>query len=171
MPPSIDPVTNIFNTGAGLFKRIGICFVAGWAGNLVGALSAAFTEWSDFTGVFTNLGGMISEMGIAEHVSLALWPLMMFYFLIEAPLYFLILVIVLAVCLIKIVFGDGDYLFWAVLMATSIAPGLVITDGSPWSLIPLGFFMIGLIAALWYGLQLDYPDLAERMGHWFNRNA
>ncbi|MDF1753847.1 MAG: hypothetical protein P1U89_13785 [Verrucomicrobiales bacterium] len=165
MPPSIDPVTNMFATGSSLISRVLISFAAGWLGNFLSRVCVSFTDWSDFRNPIEVLVEAFANVP-AEILTIVLWPLVILHYLIAAPFYALILVGVVVLCLYKIILADDPVLFWAVLMVTALTPGMVLASGSLCSIVPLVFFMIGLGAALWYSVNLDHPEWIDQVREW-----
>ena len=58
---------------------------------------------------------------------------------------------------------DEPPLFWSALIAIAVAPIVLFTEGSLWSLIPFVLLYIGLGALLWYAIQCDYPHWIEKI--------
>ncbi len=169
MPPSIDPVTNIFGTAGELVKRIAATFLASWVAHLTGAFCTLFTTWEDLLGPIGILVDFVGNMEWAGSLLAALWPFSLLGYLLSAPLYALFLVAILGWCLIKIFFSDEPILLWSLIMTSALAPGPVLVFGEASSWVPLVFFQIGLGAGIWYALELDYPHVTERVKQWFDR--
>ncbi len=166
MPPSIDPITNLFSTGSSLIGRVIICFVAGWFGNFLSQLCAIFSDWSDFTNPGPALGNAFTFDG-TEILNFILWPLILIHYLGAAPFYGVILASVIVVCLYKIIRSDDPVLFWAVLLVTALTPGMAITHGTIYSVVPLFFVLFGLGAGLWYAVNLEHPEWVD----WFREKT
>ena len=159
MPPSIDPVTNIFGTGSSLFGRIVISFVAGWVGNYFSAVIGYFTEWSDLTEPLDALIPFYS--GPEVLLTIVLWPWVIVIYMLEVPLYALFLLITVPICVFKIILSEDPVLFWAVLLAFVLTPASFIIHWTYPGMVPLGLFMTGLGAALWYAANLEHPECID----------
>lgn len=170
MPPSIDPVDNFFGTGASLIKRVLIAFLAGWLGNLFSRLCASIQDWRDLLDLGSVFSALFGDSGYLEILAFVLWPLIGLHYLAEAPLYALVLIPLLILCIFKIVITDDPILFWSVLIVALLTPGLVFTIGSLWSYIALGFFSIGLGGALWWSLLYDHPEWVDQVRSWLERD-
>lgn len=167
MPPSIDPITNLFATGSSIIGRVIISFAAGWLGNFLSKLCASFNDWGDFTNPMGVMSDVVDIFTPMELLNIVLWPLIVLHYLLSAPIYGLLLMIVIMVCLYKILRADDPVLFWAVLLVASLTPGLPITHGNLCSLVPFSVIGAGLGAALWYAVNLDHPEWVD----WFREKT
>jgi hypothetical protein len=170
MASSIDPVDNMFGTGVSLLQRILIGFAAGWAGNFLSRFSASMTSWKSVKQPIEILTDMVSDFGAFEAVAVVLWPVITIYYLAHAPVYALLLIPILLLTLIRIVFTDDPVLFWSLLLIFALAPGMVITDGNAWSLIPLAFVLFGLGSGLWWSLHYEHGHWIDEVKSWFEKD-
>ncbi|MDF1812406.1 MAG: hypothetical protein P1V20_09330 [Verrucomicrobiales bacterium] len=160
MPPSIDPVTNIFGTGSSLIGRILLSFGAGGLGNYLSSVIDYFSNWSDFA---SPLNSMVPY----EFLPIVFWPWVIVDYMIEAPAYALLLLVAATLSIYKIILSDGPVLFWSVFFIFILTPGSYISDWSFPGLVPLAIIMTGLGAGLWYAVNLDHPEWVE----WFREKT
>ena len=170
MASSIDPVDNMFGTGVTLLQRILIGFAAGWFGNLLSRICASITSWDDVLSPMTIVNEIFGDFGAFEVLGFVMWPLVLVYYLMKIPVYALLVGPILIFFLVRIVFTDDPVLFWALGIIAALAPGLVITEGNWWSMIPLAFMYIGLGAGLWWSLNYEHGEWIDEVKSWFEKD-
>jgi len=170
MASSIDPVDNMFGTGVTLLQRILIGFAAGWFGNLLSRICASITSWDDVLSPMTIVNEIFGDFGAFEVLGFVMWPLVLVYYLMKIPVYALLVGPILIFFLVRIVFTDDPVLFWALGIIAALAPGLVITEGNWWSVIPLAFMYIGLGAGLWWSLNYEHGEWIDEVKSWFEKD-
>lgn len=171
MPPSIDPVDNMFGTGTSLLGRVLTAFASGWIGNAVSRVCGSFTSWYDLTHPVEVFSSVFDDFGVEEVLGFVFWPLIVIYYLLKIPFYVLFLVPVVATCLIRILFTDDPILFWALVVVAVLAPGLAMSDGNLWSLVPLVLAYTGIGAGLWWALHAEHPEWLDEWEEWRERRA
>ncbi|MCG8601899.1 MAG: hypothetical protein MI807_17285 [Verrucomicrobiales bacterium] len=170
MASSIDPVDNMFGTGTSLLQRILIGFGAGWFGNLLSRICASITSWDDVINPMEIVRGIFEDFDTSEVLGFVFWPLILIYYLAKIPLYALIVAPMLALFLVRIVLTDDPVLFWSLAIIATLTPGLVISDGSLWSLVPLVFMYIGLGAGLWWAVNYEHGEWIDGIKDFFERD-
>jgi len=154
MPPSIDPISNLFGSGLSIIRRLFVFCVAGGTGDFLSSLSEILCDLPG-PDIFLEIGG-------AFLLSLILWHWHAIGYMTDAPLYALVLIATIPFFFYRIVFSDGPILFWFVLMISILAPGSFIVSLDWMQLIPIAFIFIGLGAALWHAVNLDHPEWVDR---------
>ncbi len=168
MPPSIDPIQNMFGTGASLFGRVFVAFSAGWLGILLSRICASTTRWEDVYQLHEVISDVL-EIGPVEVLFFAFWPLIAIYFLMVLPFYGILLVPLLILALYKIIMTDDPILFWGVLIIALLLPGFSFVFGNLWSLVPFTMLASGVGAALWWSLNLEHGEWIDTVQGWVSR--
>ena len=163
MPPTIDPISNLINTCLAVIGRASLFLLAGLIGLFVGEASAGFTfeHLKDLVGTFESI---LSEFDISLIAYCLSWPItILFYCLFEAPIYALVLIVVIITCFVKMVVRDEPPLFWALVLMIFISLAPLLGEGTVYSLIPFGLFMTAASAGLYYLVHRDYPEWIEKI--------